>query len=65
MADTNLTAREYFKARQREWRESGKCNDCSKPPRPGKGRCQRCQDRVTLAVQRHRARKQEQKLTPA
>ena len=61
MADTTLPAREYFKARQRQWRAEGKCNDCAKPPRPGKVRCQDCQDQVTLAVRRHRVKQNAKK----
>ena len=64
MADSNLSAKEYFKARQREWRASGKCNDCSKPPRPGKVRCQDCQDKVNQAGNRLRARRKSEKNNP-
>ena len=64
MPDTNLTAKEYFKARQKAWRESGKCNDCSKPPLPGKSRCEDCAEKAALASQRHHARKKAEKKNP-
>ena len=61
MADTNQSAREYFVARQRKWRASGKCNDCGNLARPGKARCQACQDKSNIAGDRWRARQKAKK----
>ena len=61
MADTEQTAKEYFKARQRKWRAKGKCNDCGNWALPGKARCQVCQGKALITVNRWQARQKAKK----
>ena len=61
MADTEKTAKQYFKERQRKWRAKGKCNDCGNFALPGKARCQACQARANIAGNRYRAREKAKK----
>ena len=65
-SNTTEAVRAYFRQRQAEWRKGddgeGRCNQCKNPPRPGKLRCQDCEDKN---ARKQRDRREAKKNPPA